>query len=255
MTNNTHYAQLGVERTATAEQIKSAYRKLARRYHPDVSNETDASEKIKTINEAYSVLGDVDRKRAYDAQLNGQNKSTFEHDGFGFSGDLHDLFEHLFTRRPSRAPTYISLTLEQAFSGGRMKMEGKQQYIDIPAGALEGDIVRGEDGAEFEIRYLSHSHFQWQGPHVIGPLPISPWIVANGGKVKVDTLGGSVEASLPAGLQNGQRIRMSGRGMPGNGRRPPGDHWGIISWDIPKPMTEAQKKAYKTLEKSFQSKH
>ena len=252
---NTHYAQLEVERSASSDQIKSAYRKLARKFHPDVSKEADAAERIKSINEAYSVLGDPDRKRAYDAQLEGRQ----QHSGFSqdvFSGDLHDLFEHLFSRRPGRKSSYLSLTLEQAFQGGRMHMQvdGKQQEIDIPPGVLEGDLLRDAAGREFEIRYAPHARFQWQDGHIIGPLILDPWVVAMGGKVKVDTLGGEVEATLPAGLQEGQRIRLAGRGMPGHPSHTAGDHWGIIRWRIPQATTEAQRKAYKSLAKSFQVK-
>lgn len=252
-----HYSQLGVERSASADQIKAAYRKMARRYHPDVSKESDAAEKIKSINEAYAVLGDPARRKSYDRMLDRGHHASFENDAFQgshFHGDVHDLFEQLF-RKASKPINTLTITLEQAFSGGKVlvNMSGEDIEIDIPKGILEGEAVKSGD-LEFKIRFAHHPKFQWQGGHIISAVPIAPWMIALGGKVNVQTLAGMLEVNLPPGLQPGQRVRLPGKGLPGNRARGAFDHWCMIEWSLPMPTNDAQKAAYQKLAESFSKK-
>lgn len=249
--HHTHYAELGVERSASSDEIKAAYRKLARKYHPDVSKETDAAEKIKSINEAYAVLGDQKKREAYDHSLEGRRAPEFG--GGSFHGDIHDLFESLFGRRNQRAITALSLSLEQAFRGGEFSIQakGKTAEISIPPGIGHGDTLKHPELGELEIRYIDHPRFQSHDGHIMGEMRVPPWIIALGGKLTVDTLGGPVEATLPAGLREGQRIRLPGRGMPANDARGARDHWGVVKQSVPMATTDAQRKIYQDMAKAF----
>lgn len=249
-----HYSQLGIDRSASADQVKTAYRKMARRYHPDVSKEADAAEKIKSINEAYAVLGDPSRRALYDRALDRGEATSFQHDHFNgapFHADVHDLFEQLF-RKASKPINTLAITLEQAFSGGKVlvNMKGQDVEIEIPKGILEGETLKYGD-LEFNIRFARHPNFQWQDGHIISAVSIAPWTIALGGKINVQTLGGTLEVNLPPGLQPGQRVRLPGKGLPGNLAHGSFDHWCVIEWSLPMPTNEIQKQAYQALADSF----
>lgn len=253
-----YYAELGVDRNATADQIKAAYRRLARKYHPDVSKESDAPEKIKAINEAYSVLGDPQKKRAYDLGGSIGGTGGFSQDfDFGAEGSFADLFEHLFGFRSGRGPQrpQLNISVHDAYRGGSFQVQtnGKTSTINIPPGIRDGDILRQGD-AEYIIRYRNDPRFQVENGSVFSVLAIEPWLVALGGEVEVQTLGGKIKASLPAGLEQGHRIRLAGRGMPALQGRPAGDHYCIIQWKSAQPATPEQKQAWQALANAYQAK-
>lgn len=250
-----HYQTLGVAPDASPDQIKSAYRRLARKYHPDVSREANAQEKIKAINEAYAVLGDPTKRQAHDRERvrHARGSGTEEI----FPGGLHDLFDTLFSRS-QRANAYIlELTLDQAHRGGKktLSVDGLTVQVDIPPGVDEGERIAASDGKTFfRVRYAPHDAFQCEHGHVMGVARVAPWDMALGGPCRVNTLGGVVQADLPAGLQPGQRIRLAGRGMPARPHRPAGDHWAHIAVEVPPATTPSQRKAYEALRKSFMKK-
>lgn len=172
-----YYQVMGVERTATDEEIKRAYRKLARQYHPDVSKEQDAESRFKAINEAYDVLKDPEKRQAYD-QLGhnwkaGQGFNPQDFGGFqpGFGqggGDFSDFFEQFFGRRhgqhhssKARAGedlhTELTVTLEEAYQGASKTLQYEmvdydaQGYghktpkaikVKVPAGVSDGQQIR-----------------------------------------------------------------------------------------------------------------
>lgn len=248
-----HYQTLGVAKDATAEQIKAAYRRLARKYHPDVSREKDAQEKIKAINEAYAVLGDPDKRQSYDLMRSGRGAQGPAAEEF-FGGGLNDLFDTLFNRSGRPNAYILELSLDQARRGGRqtLSINGSTVQVDIPAGVDENERIVAQDGAtSFRVRYAPHASFQCEHGHVTGTLRLFPWDMALGGKQRVETLGGVVEATLPARLQPGQRIRLTGKGMPARPHRPAGDHWVQVEVEVPEAKTAAQRKAYEALRSSF----
>jgi curved DNA-binding protein len=176
------YEVLGVDRSASADEIRRAYRKLARRLHPDVNKEPTAERRFKEVSEAYDVLGDPDKRARYDrfgaawrhaadgpadaasGGFRGQPDVGDVHFDFG-DGDLGDVFESLFggargARRggfggfPTRGSDHeavLELSLEDAARGGRRSVslgDGRTYDVDIPAGVREGQRVRlaGEGG-------------------------------------------------------------------------------------------------------------
>ena len=179
-----YYEVLGLSDTASADEIKSAYRRLARKYHPDVSKEKNAEERFKSINEAYEALKDPDKRKAYDDLKRGGFRAGddfrpppgwgsgrgggFEYDpGDPQSAGFGEFFESLFgggggrrARGPSRrgadVTARLSVDLETAFAGGAQRVSlsrgGEQKSLDvkIPAGILGGQTIRlagqGEQG-------------------------------------------------------------------------------------------------------------
>ena len=177
-----YYQALGVPRDAPVEDIKKAYRKLARKYHPDVSKEKDAEARMKEVNEAYAVLSDPEKRAAYDQVGKGYQPgqdfrpppdwdSGFEFSGRGMSGaeaaDFSDFFSELFGRmgagrRAAHAHggdhlARIALDIEDAFTGptrqislrapkidsdGHVTLETRTLNVKIPKGIREGQIIR-----------------------------------------------------------------------------------------------------------------
>jgi curved DNA-binding protein len=301
-----YYKVLGVERAATADQIKSAYRRLARKYHPDVSKETNAEARFKEMQEAYEVLKDPEKRAAYD-QLGADWKAGQQFrpppdwgSGFEFSGagrpagagrrahrgggrfeaeggeqDFSDFFSSLFgggtpfgqagPRAGRDHHARVEISLEEAFQGttrmlelkrpelkpdGSLELRAHTVRVSIPAGVSEGQLIRlagqgepargGSPGDLYlEAHIQPHRLFQLDGRDVTLTLPVTPWEAALGASVTVPTLGGTVEMQIPAGAQSGQKLRLRGRGLPG---QPAGDQYLQLKVVLP-PATSPEAKA------------
>jgi len=289
-----YYATLGVEPTAGDAEIKTAYRRLARKYHPDVSKEAGAEDKFKAVNEAYEALRDPQKRAAYD-QLKAQGYRPGEEfhtppnygggQGYDFEevfgggaggGGFSDFFESLFARQrgggggrasgfggASQGPqptrdtrAKLSVPLEAAYQGDslRINVGGKQLDVRVPKGIRPGQVIRltgqGTGGGNLllEVVYAEHPQFEVDGRNILYTLQVTPWQAALGTSISVPTLGGAVELKVPAESDAGRKLRLRGRGLPGN---PDGDQ--IVELEIiaPAPTDEAQKKAYKALAKAF----
>lgn len=276
-----YYKDLGVEASASEDEIKKAYRRLARKFHPDVSKEADAEARFKAINEAYEVLRDKNRRAAYDnlgrSYRDGQSFRpppdwdasgfSFDDDGGG-EGGFSDFFESLFRQRgfqhgpgarqapPRSLRATISLSLEQSFHGGpqRITLNGRTYDVRIPAGIGHGQSIRlagqapGGGDVLLVVALAPHPHFQVEGRDITGPLSLAPWQAALGGKAQVETLGGTVQLNVPAGSQPGRRLRLKGRGLPGT---PPGDHYAQIEVLVPGVENETQREAWLALAQAY----
>src|ERR1700733_13615659 len=270
-----YYEVLGVARGADAEAVKRAYRKLARKYHPDVSKEKNAESKFKEVQEAYEVLRDTEKRAAYDqlgrdyrpgqqfrpppdwSQRFGDSGSQRFSDLNGFS----DFFSTLFGGAaggpaPEADAGHLDVTVEEAFAGTKRRVMlndgGRARSVDvqIPAGVGDGQSLRiagtgGKASLIFRIRLRTHSLYVLQGKDVQIELPLAPWEAALGAKVAVPTLGGTVELTVPAGAQSGQKLRLRGRGFPG------GDQIVIIKWVTPAAQTPQAKEAYERMKREL----
>ncbi|QQZ42728.1 DnaJ domain-containing protein [Pseudomonas sp. SK3(2021)] len=263
-----YYKILGVEPTADDKAIKAAYRKLARKYHPDVSKEKDAEAKFKDVSEAYEALKSADKRAEYDdLRRYGQHGQPFqgppgwkgraEAGGFGDGGDFSDFFSSIFGnrgpgfggghsrsagRRGQDVEMELPIFLEETLSAESKKVSFKvPQYnaagqhvsntskslnVKIPAGVADGERIRlkgqgapgvggGANGDLYlTIRFAPHPKFDIEGENLIITLPLAPWELALGTEVAVPTLTGKINLKVPAGSQNGQRMRAKGHGLP-----------------------------------------
>ncbi|HEX7082353.1 MAG TPA: DnaJ C-terminal domain-containing protein [Gammaproteobacteria bacterium] len=295
-----YYKIMGVSRTASPDEIKRAYRRLARKYHPDVSKEPNAEERFKEVGEAYEVLSDPEKRAAYDSlgpdwQAGQQFRPPPDWEQtFGFGGtrmrgarDFSDFFESLFggdafggrTRTGSftfRArgedyQTTITLSLEEAYRGvtktltiespeidasGRIERRTRTLNVRVPAGVVDGQRIRlpaqggagaggGARGDLYAIvRLAPHPFFRPDGRDVHLDVPVTPWEAALGATITVPTLGGPVDLKVPKGSQAGRKLRLRGRGLPGN---PPGDQLVTLEIVAPPATTPEAEALYRRL--------
>lgn len=291
-----YYKTLGVERTATADEIKKAYRKLARTYHPDVSKEANAEARFKEIGEAYEVLQDTEKRAAYDQLGNrwqeGQEFTPPPDWGAGFeftqgrastteTADFSDFFASLFGNfsRQAAAGRFhgedhhakIVIPLEDAFQGatrtitlrapqldaqGRVVLREHTLNVRIPKGIRDGQLIRlagqgapGAGGAPggdlyLEVHFDPHALYRVEGHDLSLTLPLTPWEAALGATVKAPTPTGVVEVKIPAGSQSGRKLRLKGRGIPGE---PPGNLYLVLDVVLPVADTERSQELYRTM--------
>ncbi len=266
-----YYQILGVDRQASQEEIKTVYRKLTRKYHPDISKEPDAEAKAKAINEAYDVIGDPEKRRAYDEM--GQN---WQNTGFqGASGmDFRDLFEQIFRQRQSggfrghgnfgdfadfsaqktreEASFSLEIDLEDSYFGRNKSiafMEGNKRRelnVNIPKGIQEGQKLRVKTDSGIpillEIHFRPHPRFRLEGKDLHLNLAITPWEATLGSKIPLHTLGDSVEVKIPKDSQSGKKMRLKGLGLPESRKSEAGDlylHLHIVTPPADTPKAEA----------------
>ena len=283
-----YYKVLGVERGASEDEIKKAYRKLARKYHPDVSKEANAKEKFQEVSEAYETLRDKEKRAAYDSLGSGfRQGQDFRpppdwFDRFGGGGraedlhgvDLGELFESmgLFgragrrSRRSFAGEDYeipVRLTLEEAARGTErtVQLDGGSFTARIPKGATDGLRLRlrgkggaGVNGGPAGDLYLTialepHSLYRPSGHDLDIEVPLAPWEAALGAEVQIPTLEGRVTMKVPAGSKAGQKLRLAGKGLPKPGGGA-GDLYALLSIAVPATLTEAETKLYEQLRES-----
>lgn len=318
-----YYSTLGVAREATPEEIKKAFRKLARQYHPDTAKDKKvAEEKFKEINEAHEVLSDPEKRRKYDqlgsrwndqgggfdtsswqqagnmggyGQGGGNRGQEFHFGGTGFS----DFFEQFFgggsrygfpqdfegeiptgtgpaqsrARRGHDIEGDILVTLEEAMNGTIRPIslqtvnrqtgqtEKHEFQVRIPPGATDGRRIRvpgkGEAGRNggsagdlyLRVRHAAHPDFTTREADVHHDLDVAPWEAVLGAEVIVPTLEGSIKLRVPAGTEDGQQMRVRGRGLPkgktGSGER--GDFFVTINVVLPTQISDAERKLWEQL--------
>ncbi|KTD44738.1 DnaJ C-terminal domain-containing protein [Legionella parisiensis] len=274
-----YYKIMGVSEDASDKDIKMAYRKLARKYHPDISKEPNAEEHFKEMGEAYEVLRDPIKRAEYD---NHRKSKTFyqqephaQQSEHFYSGQFNeDLFETLFghsryRQQPTAGQDYhgkINISLEEAFTGTvkniqvpieqESKVSMQTLKVKIPAGVKSGQQIRlagqgapGVHGGPRGDIYLiinidKHSLFDVMDSDIYLTLPITPWEAALGATIIVPTLGGKIDLKIPPGSQGGQKLRLKNRGLPG---AKPGHQYVLLKMITPPPTTEAAIELYKKM--------
>ncbi|HAU1182487.1 TPA: DnaJ domain-containing protein [Legionella pneumophila] len=278
-----YYKIMGVSQDASEKDIKMAYRKLARKYHPDISKEPDAEERFKEMAEAYEVLKDPKKRSEYDQYL---KYKQFNPQSDGFTGrrtqeqpfqEFHfdsDFFETLFghsryQQQPMTGQNYhgkITVSLEEAYQGAVKNLQvpvdqGPETKIQtlkvkIPAGVKSGQQIRlaGQGGSGsgggargdlyLTVEVMKHPIFDVMENDIYLTLPITPWEAALGTTIVVPTLAGKIDLKIPPGSQGGQKLRIKNRGLPGS---PPGHQYVLLKIITPPAQTEEAKALYKKM--------
>ena len=356
MNNNKrdYYEVLGVDKNATEADIKSAFRKLAKKYHPDVSKEENAAEKFKEAQEAYAVLSDPEKRKQYDQfghsafNNNGGAGGFSGFEGFDF-GNMSDIFDDLFggmgfsgssrsrsrkTNSPKKgndilyrmtidfeeavygtkkdvkidveencskcdgAGGFDSKTCQECHGSGTVTQEQRTIFgsflskttcpychgsgttfektcdechgrgkvtnrktitITVPAGIDTENRLRvsGKGGAgsnggpngdlyiEFTVR--DHDFYHREDDDIYIDLPLTITEAVLGTKKDIPTLYGKVELTIPAGTQNGEKMRLRGKGVENVNTKRKGDMYVITKVIIPEKLTRDQKKLFEEL--------
>lgn len=306
-----YYKIMGVSPEASADEIKRAYRILARKYHPDVSKEADAEARFKEVGEAYAVLSDAEKRKAYDNLRKGGYRAGEEFNvppNWDFRGgaapegryqeanfeDFSDFFSNLFggggfggfrqARRGGAQPHFrsrgedisyaLTISLHEAYHGGQRSLQLEVPQVDatgqievktrtlnvkIPAGVTDKQKIRlkgqgspgmqGEAGDLYlEIHIAPDPLFHLHNKDLTLALPVAPWEAALGTTVPVPTLDGKLNLKIPANSQTGTKLRLKGKGLPGN---PSGDLFVMLQIVIPKADTPQAVQLYEQMAKDL----
>ncbi len=284
-TDKDYYSVLGVSKTASQDEIKKAYRKLALEYHPDRNKTKEAGAKFKEVTKAYEVLSDESKKQTYDQV----GHAGFEQGGFGSAGgggpfgggaqtgqygpftystsggsanfdfggfsDPFEIFEQFFGGQSpfgqrERRPSYsLRISFDEAVHGveKQVSIDGKNQKIKIPSGVDRGSRIRFGD-YDVVVDVVPSNKFAREGYNIVSEKEVSFPLAALGGEMPVETVDGEVKIRIPAGTQPETVIRLAGRGVKhvqGSGK---GDHYVRIKITVPKKLSRKQKELLEELE-------
>lgn len=240
-----HYQTLGIDKSATQDQIKTAYRKLASKHHPDKGGDTSVFQKIQA---AYEVLGDPAKRSEYDNprqkfgpefqfRSSGMSQADFEEilRNFGGFGGFENIFgQHHTPRRNRTLNLQTSISLEDAFNGKDLVANiqlpnGKDQVINvkIPAGINDGTTLRlrelGDDSipgiargdVHLTVNVLPHDEYQRTGDDLIKEVCINAFDAMLGTTVTINTLDKKTfNVTINPGVQHGTILAIQGHGMP-----------------------------------------
>jgi len=277
-----YYSALGLPKNASSEEIRKAFRRLARKYHPDVNpGNKDAEKHFKKISEAYEVLSDEENRQKYDAfgdnwrhadqsQQAGRGQ-RFDHASFTpenifRESNIGNIFDGLFGGKMRNAPEpkrssarlNIQITLEEAYGGttrtitfGGKGPRSKSVEATIPQGVENGakiNLTHGHQSVILTIKVVNHEKFDRKGSDLYSQIPVPLYDAILGGEVNVETLSGNVVLSIPSDTPNGKRFRLAGKGMPL--RKLPskkGNLYVSIHVQIPTNLSEEERESFSKL--------
>lgn len=265
----------------TIDQIKSAYRKLAKKYHPDLNvGDKLAEEKIKDINEAYKILSDFSSKRKYDRTWNynvGRKKNKSKTSGqiagefFGMFFGNNDQKEEIdqpkaIPERGQDIETEINVTIEEGFFGASKTIvlkdiTGKDRTVKVklPEGIQNSEKIKvagqgkvgkngGKNGDLFiKINIVNGKKYQLDGKDLYTTIPITPWEAALGTRLQIDSIDDSkTQIYIPNGVQAGEIVKIPEKGYKTqDGKR--GELIGKIEIVVPEKLTQEEKEVFKKL--------
>ena len=240
------YETLGVSENASADEIKKAYRKLARKYHPDINKEESAVEKFKEINAAYEVLSDKEKKQQYDQygdqMFGGQNFHDFAR-GQGQGVDLDEILRQMFGGGGGGGfggsgggfggfggpdldmQARITVPFMVSVNGGKHNISASGQSFDIkiPAGIKSGETMRvrgkgkqhqGQAGdLLIQVEVASSDEYERKGDNLYKTFDVPLKEALFGGKIAIDTPEKEVSLKVPKNTKNGQKFRLKGKGV------------------------------------------
>ena len=292
-----YYEILGVPRTATEDEIKKAFRKLARKHHPDVNpDDKTAEEKFKKLNEAYEVLSDAEKRKKYDRF--GENWKTGQQftpppgygpqQGGGGSGsfyttggeDFSEFFQQFFgpgmgfgsstqRRRPgfntrgADIDAELPVSIEEAFHGTSKQFtirrgDGttKTYKVKIPPHSYAGKQIKlageGEKGTSaagdllLSLAYHNHPYYDIDNFDLYREIDVAPWEAVLGAKVPMETLDGNVRLTIPAGAQNGLKLRLRNRGLYRSDDSR-GDLYASVDIRVPEEISDKERELWEKL--------
>ncbi|MEN9327289.1 MAG: hypothetical protein RI947_97 [Candidatus Parcubacteria bacterium] len=280
-----YYEILGLKKGASAEEIKSAYRKLALQWHPDRNKSAESAEKFKEINKAYETLADPKKKEMYDqygpdmyqragggsaAGANSYRQGPFNYTYTNYSdqnspfdfdtegmNDPFEIFEQFFgfrspfsgQQQAKRRQIYqITLTFEEAVKGvdKEVKIDKETKKIKIPAGVDDGMRIRFSD-FDLLLQVRTHQYFKRDGQNIYLEKDISYPLAALGGVVDVPTIDGSVRLKIRPGTQNGATVRLKGQGVAYPNTSNKGDQYVVYKVKVPEKLSSKAKKLLEEL--------
>lgn len=248
------YKILGVNQNSTPEEIKSAYRKLAAKHHPDRGGDTST---FQDIQRAYDILVDPAKKAEWEAQQNPHmrgfhgNGNPFQGNPFGQNGfnPLNEFFSQFFHTQQQRAYTIVVfVTLEQVANGGKHTIQfntpngNKFIEIEIPQGIQDGQQIRYEklmpDGFLI-VTYRIHKHarFERQGLDLSSNVEVNVFELITGTKLSIkDIYGATVEVNIPPMTKPNSKFRLPSKGLKGFGHV--GDYYILIQANLPDKISQ-----------------
>ena len=258
------YETLDISENASADEIKKAYRKLARKYHPDINKEPEAQEKFKEINAAYEVLSDPDKKTKYDQfgdqMFGGQNFHDFAQ-GQGANVDLDEILRSMFGGGGGFASSggfggfgmpdldvrsRITVSFLVSVLGGKHQVttgDGEKFDIKIPAGIKTGETlrVRGKGRSHqgqigdlmISVEVSGSSEYERKGSDLYKSIDVPLKLALFGGKIEVQTPDKTVTLKVPKNTKNAQKFRLKEKGFPNRRSGARGDMYLVANIILP----------------------